>query len=120
MSRRAWFMRDYSRDTGRLSVIMRLNRFETAHVHFRPLTPHLHITHEQRLYHVYSTDMRGTKVLVRGTFAKRACLDVLRDSWVGLALNIRGILHCICFYASTCAICRDSSVIVNDMCAVHA
>jgi len=113
-------MHDYGRDTGRLSVLMRLNRFETAHVHVRPLTPHLHITHEQRMYHVYSTYMRGTKVLVRGMCAKRAYLDVLRDSWVGLVLNVCGILHCISLYASTCAICRDSSVIVNDTCAVHA
>ena len=72
-------MRDYARDTRRPSVLMRRNWFETAHVHVRPLTPHVHITHEPRTYHVHSADIRGTKVLVRGTFTKRACLDALRQ-----------------------------------------
>ena len=72
-------MRDYARDTRRPSVLMRRKWFETAHVHVRPLTPHVHITHEPRTYHVHSTDIRGTKVLVRGTFTKRACLDALRQ-----------------------------------------
>ena len=72
-------MRDYARDTRRPSVLMRRNWFETAHVHVRPLTPHVHITYELRTYHVHSTDIRGTKVLVRGTFTKRACLDALRQ-----------------------------------------
>jgi len=67
--------RDYVRDTRRPSVFMRRNWFEAAHVHARPLTPHFHITHEPRTYHVH----RGTKVLVRGTFAKRTCLDAVRQ-----------------------------------------
>lgn len=50
-------MRDYARDTRRPSVLMRRNWFETAHVHVRPLTPHVHITHEPRTYHVHSTDI---------------------------------------------------------------
>ena len=41
-------MRDYAQDTSRLSVLMRRNWLETAHVHVRLLTPHLYITHEQR------------------------------------------------------------------------
>ena len=47
-------MRDYVRDARQSSVLMRQNWFETAHVHVRPLTPHRHITHEQRTYHVHS------------------------------------------------------------------
>jgi len=91
-------MRDYAWDTRRPSVLVRRNWFETAHVHVRPLTPHLYITHEPRTYHVYL----GTKVLVRGKFAKRACLDALSsDSCVGRASKVRGILHRICSYAST-------------------
>ena len=50
-------MRDYARDTRRPSVLMRRNWFETAHVHVPPLTPHVHITHEPRTYHVHSTDI---------------------------------------------------------------
>ena len=73
-------MRDYARDTRRPSVLMRRNWFETAHVHFRSLTPHLHITHEPCTYHVY----RETNVLVRGTYAKPACLDSLRQWFVRL------------------------------------
>jgi hypothetical protein len=65
-------MRDYAQDTRRPSVLMRRNWFETAHVHVRPLTPHVHITHEPRTYHVHSTDSCGT-------FAKRECLDGLRQ-----------------------------------------
>jgi len=37
-------MRDYARDTRRLSVLMRQNWFETAHVYLHPLTTHLRIT----------------------------------------------------------------------------
>jgi hypothetical protein len=70
-------MPDYARDTCRPSVLMHQNWFETAHVH--PLMPHVHITHEPCTYHVHSTDMRRTKVLVCGTFAKRACLDALHQ-----------------------------------------
>ena len=72
-------MRDYARDTRRPSVLMRRNWFETAHVHVRPLTPHVHITHEPRTYHVHSTDNHLQNLLVRGMFAKCACLNVLRQ-----------------------------------------
>jgi len=98
-------MRDYARDTRRPSVLMRRNRFETAHVHVRPLTPHLYITHEPRAYHVYC----GTKLLIRGTFVKRACLDALRQ-W---------FMRCACVecswntapYLLVCVDVRDISVI---------
>ena len=66
-------MRNYARDTRGLSVLMRQNWFETAHVHVRPLAPFLHRTHEPCTYHVY----RGTKVIAHGTLAKHACLDML-------------------------------------------
>jgi len=49
--------RDFARETRRPSVLMHQNWFKTAHVHVRPLTPHLHITHEQRTYPVHSTDI---------------------------------------------------------------
>jgi len=62
--------RDYARDTRRPSVLMRRNWFETAHVHVRPLKPHLYITHERRTYHVINESR---------TFSKRACLDALRQ-----------------------------------------
>jgi len=57
--------RDYARDTRRSTVLMRRNWFKTAHVHVPPLTPHLHITHEQRTYHVYFTDVREACVFGR-------------------------------------------------------
>jgi hypothetical protein len=96
-------MRDYARDMHWPSVLMRLNWFETAHFHVHPLTPHVHIMHEPRTYHVHSTDMRRTKVLVRGTFAKRVCLDAPSVIHVS---DVRGILHHICSYASMCVICQ--------------
>jgi hypothetical protein len=72
-------MRDYARDTRRPSVLMRRNWFETAHVHARSLTPHVHITHDRAriTYHVHSTENHLQYLLVRGTFAKRVCLDAL-------------------------------------------
>jgi hypothetical protein len=50
-------MRDYARDTRRPSVLMRRNWFKTEHVHVCPLTPHFHIMHEPRTYHVHSTEI---------------------------------------------------------------
>jgi len=58
-------MLDHARDTRRPPVLMRRNWFETAHVHVRPLTHHLRITHEQRTYHVYSTNVREACVFGR-------------------------------------------------------
>jgi len=58
-------MRDIARNTRRPTVLMGRNWFETAHVHVRPLTPNLHITHEQRTYHVYFTDVREACVFGR-------------------------------------------------------
>jgi hypothetical protein len=72
-------MRDYVRDTRRPSVLMRRNWFETAHVHVRPLTPHVHITYEPRMYNVHSTDNHLQNLLVRWTFAKSACFDGFRQ-----------------------------------------
>ena len=70
-------MHDYAGDMRRLSVIMHQYWFETTHVQVRTcsLTPHLHIKHEPGTHHVH----RGTKVLVRETFAKHVCLDPLRQ-----------------------------------------
>ena len=100
-------MLDYARDTRQPSVVMRRNWFETAHAHIRPLTPHLHITHEPRTYHVYP----GTKVLVRRTFA----------------IHASGMRRMLVKYCTVFARMRrralyfiDSSVIVNDRCTVHA
>jgi len=70
-------MRDYARDTRRASVLVRRNCFETAHVHVRPLTPHLHITHEQRTYHVHARN-------------ESACAWNVREACVfGRALSVR-------------------------------
>jgi len=66
---------------------------------------HLHITHEPRTYYVY----RGTKVLVRGTFAKRACFDALRRLFM-----LRACVECSWNTTSCLLVCvdvRDISVI---------
>jgi hypothetical protein len=111
-------MRDYARETRRPSVLMRRNWFETAHVHVRPLTPLVHITHEPRTYRVHSTDNHLQNLLVRGTFAKRASLDALlqwflRRACVGYSWNTAP-------YLLVCVDVRDMSVIVSNTCAVHA
>ena len=103
-------MQNYARDTCRGSVIMRRNWFETAYVHVRPLTPHLHITHEPRMYQVH----RGTKVLVHGTFAKHAFwMRFVRD-------NVSGVEYCTVFahMRRRARYFSDSSVVVNDTCMV--
>ena len=117
-------MHDYGRDTRRPSVLMRRNWFETAHVHVRPLTPHVHITHEPRTYHVHSTDIHWqslTKLTNNWhiTDGKRITTHIhWRPS------NVRGILHRICSYASTCAICQwfvsDCKLYVRGSCVIHA
>jgi hypothetical protein len=104
-------IRDYARDTRWPSVLMRLNWFETAHVHVHPLTPHVHITHEPRTYHVHSTDMRRTKVLVRWTFAKRACLDALRQ-WFMLRMFVE--------YCTVFARMRRRARYVSDSSVIRA
>ena len=96
-------MHDYARDTRRPSVLMRLNWIETAHVHVRPLTPHLHITHEQRTYHARKERKCMYVELSRSVLVWTRFVS---DSWVGRASNVRGILHRTCSYASTCAICQ--------------
>jgi len=104
---------DYARDTRRLSVLMRRNLFETAHVHVRPLTPHLHITHEPCTYHVH----RGTKVLERGTFAKRACLNALRQWFMR-----RACVECSWNTAPYLVVCVDEKSLTarneTDTCAL--
>jgi hypothetical protein len=104
-------MCDYAWDTRRPSVLMRRNWSETAQEHVRPLTPHVHITHEPRTYYVHSTDNHGT-------FAKRACLDALRQ-WFMRRMFVE---YCIVFarMRPRARYVSDSSVIVSDMCAVHA
>jgi hypothetical protein len=97
-------MRDYARDTRRPSVLMRRNWFETAHVHVRPLTPHVHIAHEPCMYHVHSTDNRLQNM--ERSRSVRVWTRSVSDSWIGRAPDVRGILHRICSYASTCAICQ--------------
>jgi hypothetical protein len=111
-------MCDYARDTRWPSVLMCRNWFETTHVHVRPLTPHVHITHEPRMYHVHSTDIHWQSL----TFAKRAWLDMLRQwfmRWVcvGCLWNTAPYIvrmHWRARYVS------DSLVIVSDTCAIHA
>ena len=76
----------------------------------RPSTDaHVHITHEPRTYHVHSADIRGKKVLVRGTFTKRACLDALRQWFMR-----RACVECswnTAPYLLVCVDVRDMSVI---------
>ena len=72
---------------------------------------HEQSTHEQCTYHVYFTD-------IGGTFAKRACLDVLRQGFMR-----RACVECswnTTQYMLVCIDVLDMSVIVNDTCAVHA
>jgi len=74
----------------------------------RPLTPHLCITHEQRTYHVHSTDIRKACTCVDALsqwFMHWACV---KCSW-----NTRP-------YLLVCVDMRDMPVIVNHTCAVHA
>jgi len=92
-------MRDYARDTRWPSVLMCRNWFDTAHVHVRPLKPHLHITHKQRTYHIH----HGTKMLVCGTFAKRACLDALLQWFMR-----RACVECLRNTAPYLLVCVDS------------
>jgi len=88
-------------DTRRPSVLMHRNWLETTRVYFRPLTPHLHMTHEQRTYHVYSTDIHWRSRSVRS----------VSDLCVGRASNVRGIFHRICSYGRRARYGSDSSVI---------
>ena len=100
-------MRDYARDTHRPSVLMRRDWFDTAHV--RPLTPHLHITREQRTNHVHSTDIH--------------CVFGRAPSCVHASGVRRMFMEYYTVFARMCRRARcvsDSSVIVNHMCAVHA
>jgi hypothetical protein len=59
------------------------------------------------------TDNHRTEVLVRGTFAKRACLDALRQS------GVRRMFVEYCTVFARMRYVSDSSVIVSDPCAVH-
>jgi len=91
-------MRDYAQNTQRLSVLMRQNWFETVHVHCRPTfilrMNNARITFIVERKCLYVEHSRSVRVLTRSA----------NDSCEGCASNIRGILHRICLYASTCAI----------------
>jgi len=76
-----------------------------------PPSYHARTAHVSRAF----VDMRGTKVHVRGTFAKRACLDALRQWFMR-----RACVKCswnTTPYLLVCVDVRDMSVIP---CAVHA
>jgi hypothetical protein len=92
-------------------------RFETAHVHVRPLKPHVHITHEPRTYYVHSTDNHLQNWNVR-----EACVFWRAPS----VIHASGVHRMFVEYCTVFARMRrraryvsDSSVIVSDTCAVH-
>ena len=116
-------MRDYARDMRRPSVFMRRNWFETAHVHVRPLTPHVHITHEPRTYHVHSTDRHQRNESACTWNVHEACVFGRAPS----VIHASGVRRMFVEYCTVFARMRrraryvsDSSVIVSDTCAVHA
>jgi hypothetical protein len=100
----------YARDTRWPSMLMRWNWFETTHVHIRPLTPHVHITHELPTYHVHSTDNHLQNM--ERSRSMRVWMRSVSDSCVGCSWNTA--LHLL-----VCVDVRDISVIVSDTCAVH-
>jgi len=75
-------MRDYARDTRRPSVLVRRNCFETSHVHVRPMTTQLHITHEQRTYHVHAWNKSACEWYVREACVFGRALSVIHASSV--------------------------------------
>jgi hypothetical protein len=111
-------MRDYARDTNRPSVLMRRNWFETAHVHVRPLTLHVHITHEPRTYHVHSTDIHRQLWNVCEACVLRRAPSVIHASGVRQIF----VEYCTVFVRMRRRVryVSHSSGIVSDMCAVHA
>jgi len=93
----------------------------------RPSTDaHLHITHEPRTYHIY----HRTKVLVRGTFAKRACLDSLRQwfmrraciecSWNTQRISSYALKCAIFLPPKSCSMSRRTSTHKPNLCVVCA
>jgi hypothetical protein len=105
-------MRDYARYMRRPSVLMRWNWFESAHVHVRPLTPHFHITHELRTYHVHSNDNHLQSV--KCSRSVRVWTHSVSNSCVGRASDVRGILHRIACMRRCARYVSDSSVIVSE------
>jgi len=87
-------------------------RVGTGHVHIRPLTPHLHITHEQHTF-----------IPMTSTDVPEACMFGSASS----VIHASGLLRMLVEYYTVfaCMLRRlryvsDSSVIVNETCMVHA
>jgi hypothetical protein len=77
-------------------------------------TPHVHITHEPRTYHVYSTDIHWQSLTkLEHLQSVRVWTHSVSDSCVRCSWNTAP-------YLLVCVDVRDLSVIVSDKSAVHA
>jgi hypothetical protein len=109
MSRHASSMRDYMRGTrvGRqcLCVWTGSKPRTSTSVHWRPTF--LSRMNRARVTFIPLTTTYKTCLYVERSWSVRVWTRSVSDLCVGLTLDVRGILHRICSYASTCAICQS-------------